>query len=238
MVCSGCGAPNRDGDGACAKCGQVFDEGTPRKVTRRQKLLGALTGVGAAAILVAKLLLPSKVEIILLKAEEREARLERERSAPKKPPPPSGVVIRNDEAPDPQPKPVAPSTPEKPAPDEPIPLSPVQVEGQGHLRRAEDLFARGEYPVAAEAYQFAERMGSSTPESRERRKVCADIAYIVRYRDFMKGGILDSAQVISAKENLARINPFTLPNESWREEHRKTLESVIREYKRLFGDEK
>jgi hypothetical protein len=178
------------------------------------------------------------VEILLQKAEEREERLQRERSAPKKPPPPSGVVIRNDEAPDPQPKPAAPSTPGKPAPNEPAPLSPVQVEGQGHLRRAEELFARGEYPAAAEAYQIAERMGSSTPESRERRKVCADIAYIVRYREFMKGGIVDSAQVISAKENLARINPFTLPNESWREEHRKTLESVIKEYKRLFGDEK
>jgi len=238
MFCGGCGAPNRDGDGACAKCGQVFEEEPPKKVTRRQKVIGVLTGIGATAILIAKLLLPSKVEILLHQAEEHEARLKWEQSAPKKPPPPSGVVIRNDEAPDPQPKPVAPSSPEKPAANEPAPLSPVQVEGQGHLRRAEDLFARGEYPAAAEAYQLAERMGSSTPESRERRKVCADIAYIVRYREFTKGGILDSAQVISAKENLARINPFTLPNESWREEHRKTLESVIREYKRLFGDEK
>jgi len=239
MICSGCGAPNRDADGACAKCGQVFEEETPKKVTRRQKLLAVLTGVGATAIFVAKMLLPSKVEILLHQAEEREERLERERSAPRKPPPPSGVVIRNDEAPDPQPKPVAPPLPEKPPPPEPAPPSPVQVEGQGHLRHAEELFARGDYPAAAEAYQLAERMGVWTPESRERKKNCADIAYIVRYRDELdRAQILDQAMVINAKANLARIDPARLPSDAWREAFLKTEARVNKAYKAMFPDGK
>lgn len=241
LVCSGCGAPNRDGEGACARCGQVFEEETStEKVPLLRRIVGTLAGLVAIVLVILIAVLPGRrtlKTIVKIKAAE-ERQEQKEQSIPKQPDRPSRVLIRNDEAPDPQPKPVAPPVRESPSPKEPAPPAPHQVEGQAHLRRAEDLFARGDYPRAAEAYQIAERSGVWTLESRERRKTCADIAYVVMYREYMdREKLLDPARLVSAKANLERIDPSTLPGDSWRVELGKTQARVEKAHKELVGGE-
>src|SRR5688500_7710115 len=232
-ACGGCGFRNRDDQAACVKCGQVFeDEPAGRQITPLQKIIGALAFLAAGAIVAAKLLLPSKMELKIERAKARQEQAEARR-VPSRP-----LVDTGAEAPDPQAR-VAPPPAPKPLPPREEPEEPTPRErGERLFRDAEAKFAAGDYPGAAQDYQQAERLGTSTREGQERRKVCADIAYIVMYRDYMKSAILEPARLVGAKSNLARVNPILLPNETWREEHRKTLEKVNEAYKRLVGNER
>jgi hypothetical protein len=223
-VCSGCGFKNRPDRVSCSKCGQVFRE--QKDVTPLLKKIGSIiVGVLVIVIALVKIFGPSKMEAKRMRFEEREAK--KARAAEEPPAPPEPKLAAKEPVPPPPPR---PAEPEEPSPRE---------RAEEYLRRADQFYGNGDYTGAAEAYQQAERLGVWTPESREKKAVCASIAYILMYRDYLdKENLLEPARLVGAKSNLALIKPATLPTDAWREEHRKTLARVDQAYKILIGEDK
>jgi len=242
-TCSGCGFQNRDDQGACAKCGQVFeDEPAEGRTTPRQKIIGLAALLASGAIVAVVVFGPSKWEYKIQRGAERREQAARETAEEEKARRASSRVLLNTgpEPADPSERnalPPPPPTPPPPRPQESEEPTPRQ-RGEQYYRSADRKFAAGDFPGAAEDYRQAEQLGSQTPESQERRKACADIAYIVMYREYMKSAILDPARLVGAKSNLAMVNPLLLPDQTWREDHRKVLEQVTQAYKKYVDEEK
>jgi hypothetical protein len=221
-ACPDCGFKNHPDRDSCSKCGKVFREAKDwRPLVQKigAPIVGALLLVGLGV----KIFGPSKMELKAKRFEERERQAEAKRREPE--PPPVPIPAKAESTPPPARKPVEPQEPSR------------EDRGGAWLMKGDDLYDKGDFPGAAAAYKEAEALGIWSAESRSRKKVLDDVAYIAMTRDYLdRGGIVDPSRIVSAKANLDRMNPSTLPTEAWRETHRGTLARVSKLYKEMIGD--
>jgi hypothetical protein len=122
-----------------------------------------------------------------------------------------------------------PVRPPERIPDAAPPPAPAESasrrRGGEFLRKADRLYADGDYPAAAAAYEEARfAFGALEAEAAARKEVADWVVQVKDIRDYLaKESYLEPPRVTLGHLQLSKMDPARLPTDAWREEHRKTL---------------